>query len=78
MEIIKAMLADGWQQVSCMVSDVTKEPRCENHVDLVHSIYEDAMLPYKCLRQDWHYATPFDLKTGRVIVDYVDGQVVLL
>ena len=78
-EIIKAMLDDGYHRIPCYVSVINEEPNDENCIDLLFDIDDSgsSSAPYRCIGCRWNYARPFDVKTGRVIVDYVDGQAVL-
>ena len=78
MEIIKAMLDDGHYRIPCYVSVINEEPNDENCIDLLFDIDDSgsSSTPYRGISR-WNYARPFDVKTGRVIVDYVDGRAVL-
>lgn len=78
-EIIQAMLDSGKKYVICWVSDCYENP---DESDQLAAIQE--ILTYTTDRpfidetdSSWAYATPFDTDTGKVIVDYVNGEVVL-
>lgn len=60
-EIIKAMLESGWYRVPVFV---------DGHFFFVSSTFEYT-------KKDWQLFYPFDLKTGKAIIDFVDGEVVL-
>ena len=78
MDVIKAMLDDGYHRIPCYVSIVNEEPNNELCIDLLFDIDDScSSIPCHCVGGKWKYARPFDVKTGRVIVDYVDGQAVL-
>lgn len=72
-EIIKAMLESGWKYVACMVSDYKDD---SNYTDLITGVQDNHTYPFggDC---DWKYAIPFDPKTGKTIIDFVDGKVIL-
>lgn len=76
-DIIQAMLDDGYVQIPCLVSDILEKPNSISSTDLLMELDESANFPFRCSGHGWKYATPFDPKTGRVIIDYVDGNVVL-
>jgi hypothetical protein len=78
-EVIKAMLDDGYHRIPCYVSVINEEPNDEMCIDLLFDIDDSgsSSTPYRCVGGRWKYARPFDVKTGRVIVSYVDGQAVL-
>lgn len=76
-EIIQAMLNDGWKNIVCYVSDSEPNPNIHNtRFPLVVNAIEDGEF-YVRNGYKWEYATPFDPKTGKTIVDYVNGEVVL-
>ena len=79
MDVIKAMLDDGYSRIPCYVSVINEEPNNEMCIDLLLDIDDSgsSSTPCRCVGGKWKYARPFDVKTGRVIVDYVDGQAVL-
>ena len=79
MDVIKAMLDDGYYRIPCYVSVINEEPNDEMCIDLLFDIDDSgsSSTPCRCVGGKWKYARPFDVKTGRVIVDYVDGQAVL-
>ena len=79
MDVIKAMLDDGYHRIPCYVSVINEEPNDEMCIDLLFDIDDSgsSSTPCRCVGGKWKYARPFDVKTGRVIVDYVDGQAVL-
>lgn len=78
-EVIKAMLDDGYHRIPCYVSVVNEEPNDEMCIDLLFDIDDSgsSSTPCRCVGGRWKYARPFDVKTGRKIIDYVDGQAVL-
>lgn len=80
-EILQAMLDDGYFRIPCYVSDIDSEPRNDLSVVLLIGINTEGLFPYQCVGSQhgsmWRFAHPFDVKTGKVIVDYVDGQVIL-
>ena len=79
MDVIKAMLDDGYYRIPCYVSVINEEPNDAMCIDLIFDIDDSgsSSTPCRCVGGKWKYARPFDVKTGRVIVDYVDGQAVL-
>ena len=79
MDVIKAMLDDGYSRIPCYVSVINEKPNDEMCIDLLFDIDDSgsSSTPCRCVGGKWKYARPFDVKTGRVIVDYVDGQAVL-
>lgn len=60
-EIIKEMLESGWYRVPVFA---------DGHFFFVSSTFEYT-------KKDWQSFYPFDLKTGKAIIDFVDGKVVL-
>ena len=74
-EVIKAMLDDGYHRIPCYVSVIKEEPNDEACVDFLIDIDDSgsSSTPCRCVGGRWKYARPFDVKTGRVIVDYVGG-----
>lgn len=75
-ETIQAMLDDGWKQIPCFTSDFTEIPVDLFSTDLLVKL-DLGISPYICTGSHWRYAQPFDPKTGKTIIDYVDGEVVL-
>lgn len=77
-QIIQAMLESGWVGVACYVNDVDKRPSKYNKKDLIVSVKDDSFEHiYSGNYCNWKYANPFDPETGKVIIDFVDGKVVL-
>lgn len=75
-EIIQAMLNSGWDCVTCYVSDFRTNPSKRDKKTLIKSIDGTRKFPFLDDYCSWIYATPFDLSTGRVIIDFVDGEIV--
>ncbi|WP_323842599.1 MULTISPECIES: hypothetical protein [unclassified Moraxella] len=61
----------------CWVGDDIKNPNDKSYTELIYSLSTDNEYQFTGQYNNWKYATPFDLKTGKVIIDYVDGEVVL-
>lgn len=76
-EIIQAMLDDGWDCVPCYVHDENKTPNKNNRREIISEARNYSNYPFVTDTVAWKYAIPFDPKTGKTIVDYVDGEVVL-
>lgn len=77
-EIIKAMLESGWVGVACYVNDIDKRPSKYNKKDLIVLVKDDSFEHiYSGNYCNWKYANPFDPKTGKTIIDFVDDEVVL-
>lgn len=77
-EIIQAMLDSGWVGVACYVNDVDKRPCKNNKKDFIVLVRDDSFEHiYSGNYCNWKYANPFDPKTGEVIIDFVNGEVVL-
>lgn len=76
-EIIQAMLDDGWIGVACYVNDSDKRPSKHNKKDLIVDIHDvnDGYI-FGGNAYNWKGANPFDPKTGKIIIDYVDGEIV--
>lgn len=76
-EIIQAMLDDGWIGVACYVNDTDKRPSKHNKKDLIVDIRDvnDGYI-FGGNAYNWKGANPFDPKTGKIIIDYVDGEIV--
>lgn len=72
-EIIKAMLESGYAYVACRVGDYKED---FDYVSLIHCIDDKNSYPF-IGDSEWRYANPFDPKTGKTIIDFVDGEVVL-
>lgn len=75
-EVIQAMLNSGWIGVTCYVSDDNKRPSKHDKKSLITSINETRKFPFCGGGCWWLYATPFDLSTGKIIIDYIDGEIV--
>lgn len=79
-EVITKMLADGWTSVACLVSDHNKHLITSKSLtsNIISDVIPTAHDPYKATTgASWKYAQPIDVKTGKRIVDYVDGEIVL-
>ena len=76
-EVIQEMLDDGWLGVSCWVSDDDKNPNINNNTDVILDIREGSDYIFKTDSVSWKYARPLELKSGKAIIDYVDGEIVL-
>lgn len=71
-DIILAMIND-WHYIPCRVGDHKDEI---DYTDLINAIaYSDT--PSFIGSSEWKYAEPFDPHTGKGIIDYVDGEIVL-
>ena len=80
MEVITKMLNDGWTSVACLVSDHNKNLVVKNGLtyDVINDVIPTAHAPYRtAVGTPWRYAQPIDVETGKRIVDYVDGEIVL-
>lgn len=74
-EVITKMLADGWAFVSCFVHNLKSRTTLGSCVALVSGVDDNGYFVvngYTC-----YYAQPFDPRTGKLIVDYVNGEIVL-
>lgn len=76
-EIIKAMLDDKWNTVPCYVHNENKTPSNLNRRELILEVRDYRENSFFSDTTIWRYATPFDPKTGKTIIDFVDGEVVL-
>lgn len=76
-EIIQAMLDDGKAGVVCYVSDKDSQPLRSINKELITVIDNNAEHMFCSYSNCFRYAAPFDLDTGKIIVDYVNGEVVL-
>lgn len=76
-EVIQAMLDDGWVGVPCWVAVNCKYLDKNSRIELVLDIHDDAERPFRADITAWTYALPFDPQTGKAIIDYIDGNVVL-
>ena len=76
-EVIQAMLDDGWLGVPCWVRDNDLNLSRGSPIEVILEIREVIDYIFKTYAVSWRYATPYDPKTGKEIVDYVDGKVVL-
>lgn len=74
-DIVQAMFDDGWKQIPCCVSDIKENPVNLLSTDLLIRIHL-GNFPYYCTNDKWKYVNPFDPKTGKIIVDYVDGKII--
>lgn len=69
-EIIKAMFDDGWKHIPC---------KSQHN----NGLYAEVIIEYMANNGKWdgywgvEYTIPFDPKTGKTIIDFVDGEVVL-
>lgn len=74
-DIIKAMLDDGWKYVPCLVSDKYIVDCASDLIeyDLIMKVLDDS---FKSTLVKWYHAFPVDPRTGKLIIDYVDGQIV--
>lgn len=79
-EVIIKMLDDGWASVACLVSDYNKDLLEKDSlvINAISKVIPTHCTPYKTpIGSSWIYAKPIDVKTGRIIVDYVNGEIVL-
>lgn len=76
-DIIQAMLDDGKAGVVCYVSDDNPQPPKGINKVLITAIKNDTKYMFRSYDNCFRYAVPFDLDTGKIIVDYVNGEVVL-
>lgn len=72
-EVIRAMLESGWAYVPCWVNDFKGDFR---NTDLITNINDGSGHTFRGFFS-WWCAIPFDPKTGKTIIDYVNGEVVL-
>lgn len=72
-DIIQAMLDNGWRCVPCILGDLTDKDSPLIR-DLAFKVTASSVIAEN---NSWSTAIPFDPKTGKSIVDYVDGEVVL-
>lgn len=73
-QIIEEMLADGWANVPCYLSDQFKNPTNKNCIDFVVGTRHGQYVTSNGVT--WYYAVPIDPKSGKCIIDYVDGNVI--
>lgn len=73
-EVIQAMLDDGWVSVSCYVSNCKGRPNENNFGDLIISVNGEKFK--SCGVMYWDCASPVDPRTGKIIIDYIDGEIV--
>lgn len=73
-EIIKAMLESGQECVPCYTSETEKVLKSSYKKELIVGIKNNYFVSWAGGNK---FAVPFDPKTGKVIVDYVNGQIVL-
>lgn len=72
-EVIREMLESGWAYVPCWVNDFKGDFR---NTDLITNINDGSGHTFRGFFS-WWCAIPFDPKTGKTIIDYVNGEVVL-
>ena len=76
--LIQAML-DDWDYVPCKVSDSNIPFSDMTDADLISSIhYSNNTVEFRSLGCSWVYAIPFDPKTGKQIIDYDGGEIILV
>ena len=83
-EVIKAMLEDDHKYVICYVGDifedgfkVTEEEIINaGEIDIISEVSDDSA-PFKSKYFHHERAIPFDTKSGKKIVDYINSQIVL-
>lgn len=75
-EIIKAMLDAGYKYVPCRACDIKPPSELAGKV-LVHKVNCNSRFPFQSGRNTWKYAMPFAIKTGKTIIDFIDGEVIL-
>lgn len=83
-EVIKAMLASGAILIPCLVVDyddnrILDYKKATRHCPsvLIYGISENGrFLSTNPHCSSYKYAVPFDIETGKVIIDFVDGQVI--
>lgn len=73
-EVIQAMLDDGWVSVSCYVSNCKGRPNENNFGDLIISVNGEKFK--SCGVMYWDCASPVDPRTGKIIIDYIGGEIV--
>lgn len=84
-EVIEAMLESGAILIPCLVVDYDdnrildyKKATRHNSSVLIYGISENGrFLSTNPHCSSYKYAVPFDIETGKVIIDFVDGEVVL-
>lgn len=84
-EVIKAMLASGAIFIPCLVVDyddnrILDYKKATRHCSsvLIYGISENGrFLSTNPHCSSYKYAVPFDIETGKVIIDFVNGEVVL-
>lgn len=75
-EVIQAMLDDGWRGVPCYVSNF--DISGSNKRDIIVRFGSTCDYVYRNTDSyGWRFAKPYDPRTGKTIVDYVDGKIVL-
>ena len=75
-EIITKMLKD-YKYVLCRLDDYDKNPNDTCYLGNVSSIKHSHHMPFYTDNNSWRYATPIDPKTGKKILDYRDGQIIV-
>lgn len=74
-EVVTKMLNGGWASVPCFVRNLKSRTTLGSCVALVSGVDDNGHFVvngYAC-----YYAQPYDPRTGKLIVDYVDGEIVL-
>lgn len=66
-EVIQAMLDSGWDSVPCYVSDDDEATAIRNGIK---SLIDMGSI------DSWDFCIPFCNRTGKVIIDYIDGEIV--
>ena len=66
-EVIQAMLDDGWDSVPCYVSDDDEASAIRKRIKVLIDIGSIG---------SWDFYIPFHNRTGKVIIDYIDGDIV--
>ena len=77
-KVIQKMLDDGWSCVPCAVSEEDLPFSEMIYMDLISCInHTQSVTPFGSSVDSWVYAIPFDPKTSKQIIDYVDGEIIL-
>lgn len=77
-EIIRAMLDSGHKQVLCLVGGDSLRgtmSRVYPKKDIIYGFHPNGYF-LGCF-DTWETAVPIDTETGKVIIDYTDGKVIL-
>lgn len=64
-EVIQAMLDNGWDSVPCYISDDDEATAIRNGIK---SLIDMGSI------DSWDFCVPFCNRTGKVIIDFVDGK----